>query len=303
MNVVFITFDFNISVFAEFFNYHIFSDFEQLTIEINIPVFILNIKQNIMNKIEFILGLDVSTSVIGMSVFKLDNDNLEIIISESLELKTKETNKLKGLESLLIKNNIFEEKLNQYVALIKMTYNNQITRVILEEPLFSSNNALTCGVLLKFNGIISGTVYKTVGVIAEYISSYDARMYAFPILCAVNAFNKKGEKRTLKELQKALKDGNLPLFGNFAFGISKKDVIFDLIIERYPNINVLLDKKGEIRKINYDASDSIACVLGKLNMDKCGGKKPKLKSYDIQSDKITYKTQWMDIIYEHVITL
>jgi Holliday junction resolvasome RuvABC endonuclease subunit len=256
-----------------------------------------------MNNPNFILGLDVSTSVIGMSVFKQDNDSLEIIISESLELKNKETNKLKGLEALLIKNNIFEDKLKQYVALINLTYNDKITRVILEEPLFSSNNALTCGILLKFNGIISSTIHKTIGVVAEYISSYDARMFAFPELCAINVFNKKGEKRTVKELTKSLKEGKLPLFGNFAFGISKKDVIFDLIIEQYPNINVLLDKKGEIRKINYDASDSIACVLGKLNMDKCNGEKPKLLSYDIQCDKILYKTKWLNNIYEHIIVI
>ena len=260
-------------------------------------------KKNIMVSAEFILGLDVSTSVIGMSVFKHDNGNLEIIISESLELKNKETKKLKSLEGLLIKSNIFEEKLKQYASLIKMTYNVEITRVILEEPLFSSNNALTCGVLLKFNGIISSTVYRTIGVVAEYISSYDARMYAFPILCAINVFNKKGEKRTVKELKKSLKEGKLPLFGNFAFGISKKDVIFDLIIEQYPNINVLLDKKGEIKKINYDASDSIACVLGKLNMDKCNDEKPKLISYDIKTDKVVYKTQWMENVYEHVIPI
>jgi len=252
---------------------------------------------------EFILGLDVSTSVIGMSIFKRCEDGLDIIISESLELKNKETNKLKGLEALLIKNTIFEKKLEQYVALIKITYNDRITKVVIEEPLFSSNNALTCGVLLKFNGIISATVYKTIGVVADYISSYDARMYAFPILCAVNVYNKKGEKRSKKELQKSLKDGKLPLFGNFAFGISKKDVIFDMIVEQYPNINILLDKKGEIKKSNYDASDSIVCILGKLNMDKCNNVKPKIISYDIQNDKILYKTQWMNNIYEHKIVI
>jgi Holliday junction resolvasome RuvABC endonuclease subunit len=255
-----------------------------------------------MNKTKFILGLDVSTSVIGMSIFKYDGNTPEVVISESLELKNKQINKMKGLEALLAKNLIFQTKLKEYVSLIQLAYNDKLSMVILEEPLFGSNNILTCGVLMKFNGIISSTVYNTIGVVAEYISSYDARAFAFPQLNEITAYNKKGEKRSLKEITKSLKDKKLVLFGGYPFGVAKKDIVFDLVIEKYPNINVLLDKQGEIRKINYDSSDSIACVLGKLNMDKYP-EKPKLIKYDIRETEIIYQTQWNNIIYEHKILL
>ena len=255
------------------------------------------------NNIEYILGLDISTSVIGMSLFKYENNSLDVILSESLVLNTKETKKYKGLVSLLVKSKIFEDKLMQYETIIQLTYKSNITKVIIEEPLLGSNNINTVGVLMRFSGIITHSVYNKLNIICDEILSYDARMFAFPSLCAVNVFNKKGERRTLKDLKKPLKDGTIPLFGDFPFGVAKKDIIFDLIIEKYPNINVLYDKKGDIKKINYDASDSICCVIGYIQKMKCNGEKPKLISYDIQPEKIQYQVQWMEEIYEHVINL
>jgi len=263
----------------------------------------INKHNKMENKIEYLLGLDISTSVIGMSLFKHENDILDVILSESLELNNKETKKLKGLESLLTKSKIFEEKLKQYETIIKMTYDNSITKVVIEQPLFGSNNINTVGTLMRFSGIITHVIYNTLNIICEEISSYDARMYAFPSLCAVNVYNKKGEKRNIKEIKKSLKDGTIPLFGEFPFGVAKKDVIFDMIIEKYPDINVLYDKKGEIKKINYDSSDSICCVIGYIQKIKCNSEKPKLISYEIQPDKVEYKTQWMETVYNHTIII
>jgi len=253
------------------------------------------------NKVEYILGLDISTSVIGMSLFKHENNVLDIVLSESLELKRKDINKLKGLEALLLKSKIFEDKLIQYNAIIQMTYKSVISRVIIETPLVASNNILTVGVLMRFSGIITSIVYNTLNVVPEEISSYDARCFGFPQLMEVTVYNKKGEKRDIKDIKRDLKNGKITLFGGFPFGIDKKNVIFDLLLERYPNINVLYNKSGELKRENFDSTDSMVCVFARLNVEKCG-EKPTLVSHEIFPDRIEYKTQWNNIIYDHTIT-
>ena len=253
-------------------------------------------------QVEYILGLDISTSVIGMSLFKHENDILDVILSESLELKRKDINKLKGLEALLLKSKMFEEKLKQYNTIAQLTYNSTIDRVVIETPLVASNNVLTVGVLMRFSGIITSVVYNMLNIIPEEISSYDARCFGFPQLMEVTVYNKKGEKRDIKEIKRDLKNGKLTLFGGFPFGVDKKNVIFDLLLERYPNINILYNKVGELKRENFDSTDSMVCVFARINMDKCD-EKPKLISQEMYEDRIEYKTQWNDTIYNHVITI
>jgi hypothetical protein len=50
--------------------------------------------------------------------------------------------------------------------------------VVIEEPLLQSNNVNTVATLLRFNGMISKSVFDTLGV-PDFISSYDARKYSF----------------------------------------------------------------------------------------------------------------------------
>jgi hypothetical protein len=48
--------------------------------------------------------------------------------------------------------------------------------VVIEEPLLQSNNVNTVATLLRFNGMISKSVFDTLGVVPDFISSYDARI-------------------------------------------------------------------------------------------------------------------------------
>jgi hypothetical protein len=43
---------------------------------------------------------------------------------------------------------------------------------------------------LRFNGMISKSVFDTLGVVPDFISSYDARKYSFPELMSVRKFKK-----------------------------------------------------------------------------------------------------------------
>jgi hypothetical protein len=64
-----------------------------------------------------------------------------------------------------------------------------ITTVVIEEPLLQSN-VNTVATLLRFNGMISKSVFDTLGVVPDFISSYDARKYSFPELMSVRKFKK-----------------------------------------------------------------------------------------------------------------
>ena len=220
-----------------------------------------------------ILGLDVSTETIGISLVVID-DNGTILPVEVTHLKMKIPGKYKGAEALFMKNDIFREKLEE----LHSKY--VIDSVVIEEPLVSSNNAITVSTLLKFNGIVSWSIYKVLGVIPEYISSFNARKFGMPQLMAIRKYNKKGEAYAYKKIHKAIIDNELVEFGAYPFDVAKKDIIWGYVSERFPNINWVLDGKGELKKENFDASDSLICILGWLNKRVYGDTEPEIVCCD-----------------------
>lgn len=94
-----------------------------------------------------ILGLDISTACIGVSIVKDNGDDKPEILY--LSHKTpKISRKIKGIEALFLRKQIFEE---EFIIDIASKYN--ITDVVIEEPLLSSNNVNTVATLLRFNAI------------------------------------------------------------------------------------------------------------------------------------------------------
>jgi hypothetical protein len=110
-----------------------------------------------------------------------------------------------------------------------------IKKVIIEEPLLRSNNVNTVGTLLRYNGMISRSVYDVLGLVPEYISSYDSRKYAFPELMAIRTHNKKGEPYPQKKIDKDIAENKTVLFGAY--------------------------------KENYDMTDAYACVRAVMQRD------------------------------------
>ena len=135
-----------------------------------------------------ILGLDISTACIGVCVVK-DNGGYKPEILHLSHKTPKISRKIKGIEALFLRKQIFED---EFIKEIAETYD--ITDVVIEEPLLSSNNVNTVATLLRFNGMISEAIYRITGVVPNFISSYDARMFSFPELVAVRKYNKKGEE-------------------------------------------------------------------------------------------------------------
>lgn len=246
---------------------------------------------------EIILGCDISTKTIGISVFLNDGtENGKIL--KMTHICPKISDKIKGIESLILKNKIFKEEV------IKEYKNYGITRAIVEAPLLRSQNINTVSTLLQFNGMICNTIYEELNIIPELISSYTAREYAFPEFMAIRKFNKKGQLYDFKHYETAIKKNQLVLFGQFPWDIDKKLLLFNKVNEKYPYIEWKINKNGELAQENFDSSDSLICILGQLNFDKYKNNEFKIFEYDLSNKNlISYKTQLNTEIYSKTIEI
>jgi RNase H-fold protein (predicted Holliday junction resolvase) len=204
------------------------------------------------NNTGMLLGLDVSTKTIGISLFDSNGKLLELT---HITPKIKPLPKTK-LEELFKKADAFERLLTRYIEL-------DIERVVIEEPLLNSNNVYTVATLLRFNGMISKVVSEVLNVIPDFISSYDARAYAFPELMAVRTHNKKGEPYSEKEMA----NKKPVLFGGYPWDIDKKMVIWEKVAELEPKIVWEYDRNGKLKKENFDMTDSFSCVRALMCKD------------------------------------
>lgn len=204
-----------------------------------------------------IIGLDVSTKTIGIALFEGDGKLLELTHITPV-IKPKPETKL---EELFKKVDAFERLITRYIEL-------DIERVIIEEPLLNSNNIYTVATLLKFNGMISKVVSEVLNVIPEFISSNDARRYAFPELVQKRTTKKDGTPLNQKQIEK-----NDPvLFGGYPFDVDKKQIIWDKVSELEPQIVWEYDKKGKLKKENYDMTDAYTVCLAVMNLEKTKNK-------------------------------
>ena len=194
--------------------------------------------KNIRKDSPKVLGLDVSTKTIGWSLFDIETGNLLELTHISPVPKPKVENKI---EELLLKGQIFREKLLSYKEL-------GIQYVVIEEPLLNSNNVYTVSTLMRFNTLICKEVYDVLGVVPEFISTYNSRKFAFPHLVQEND------------------KGKFVLFGGLPKDIDKKQVIWELVAKREPQITWQLTKNNTLKKENFDQTDAYSAALGYMKM-------------------------------------
>ena len=211
---------------------------------------------------EIYLGLDVSTACIGISIIVDDGSDYGKII-ELTHISPKVSSKIKGIEQLFLKKKIFEEFLIKYKDL-------GIDHVVIEEPLLRSNNVNTVSTLLRFNGMVSDCVYNILGIVPNYISSYDAREYSFPELMSIRKYGKDEKQYEYSKIHKEIKDCKLVLFGGYPWTIDKKTVIQGKVADVFPDIEWLYNKKEDLKKENFDACDAYVAVLGFMNKKRFG---------------------------------
>lgn len=189
-----------------------------------------------------ILGLDISTKTIGWALFDLTGKKLLELTHFSPKIKPQPEDKL---EELIKKADAFKKRIEEYKDF-------GIVKVIIEEPLLNSNNIYTVGTLLRYNTMICKIVYDTLGIVPTFISTYNARKFAFPDLVGDNGKNKN------------------VLFGGYPKDIDKKHVIWEHVNAVCPEVKWLYNKAGNLSKENYDMSDAATAVIGYINMIKQG---------------------------------
>ena len=187
-----------------------------------------------------VLGLDVSTKTIGWALFDIQSRELLELTHISPIPKPKEENKIK---ELLLKGEIFRTKLLEYKDM-------GITKVIIEEPLLNSNNVYTVQTLLRFNTLVKKEIYDVLGVVPDFISTYNSRKFAFPELTQLND------------------KGKYVLFGGLPKDIDKKMIIWDLIAKKEPQITWLYTRNNTLKKENFDQTDAYCCVIGHMKQEK-----------------------------------
>jgi len=187
-----------------------------------------------------VLGLDISTKTIGWALFDIKTKELLELTHISPVPKPKEEYKIK---ELLLKSDIFKTKLIQYKDL-------GITKVIIEEPLLNSNNVYTIQTLLRFNSFICKEIYDILGIVPDFISTYNSRKNAFPHLVQSND------------------KGKHVLFGGYPKDCDKKQIVWDLVAKKEPQIQWQYTKNNTLKKENFDQSDAYCCVLGYMKQEK-----------------------------------
>lgn len=187
-----------------------------------------------------VLGLDVSTKTTGVALFDIATRQLLELTHVSPLPKPKPESKI---EELILKSGIFRQKLMEYQDL-------GITTVVIEEPLLNSNNINTVGTLMRYNTLICKEVFDVLGIVPEFITTYNARKFAFPELVQQND------------------RGKFVLFGGCPKTIDKKEIIWEQVAKIEPQITWLYTRNNTLKKENYDMTDSYTCVLGYMRSKK-----------------------------------
>jgi hypothetical protein len=186
-----------------------------------------------------VLGLDISTKTIGWALFDIQTKELLELTHVSPRPKVdKDEDKLK---ELLLKSEIFSEKLKEYKNL-------GIVRVIIEEPLMNSNNVYTIQTLLRFNSFLFKEIYNILEIVPEFISTYNSRKFAFPELVQENDKKK------------------FVLFGGLPKDADKKMIVWDKVAKLEPQIKWQYTRNNTLKKENFDQTDAYTCVLGFMKL-------------------------------------
>lgn len=258
---------------------------------------------------KLILGLDISTACIGIAIIYDDGETLPQIELIS-HVSPKISKEIKGIEALILRKEIFEEnflkKMDEVLSGIECPLK-EITDVVIESPMVyasGGSNAETVAQLLQFNGILSDAVYRVLHIVPSYISSYDARMHSFPSLLSIRKYNKKGIVYPLSHIKKDIRDNHLILFGSYPFDCDKKLIMMNCVSELYPDIPWIYNKKGELKKENYDSCDALVCALAFSNNQRYGiDMDPKITSSTIEEtdEKTTIRytvSIWGKLFYD-----
>ena len=187
---------------------------------------------------KYILGLDVSTATVGISLFEENGKLLELNhISPIVK------------DDQFGKEEILWEKATLIVDFLTQNYlPENICEIIIEAPLISSKQFDTAALLNFFGGIVYGLLKAKYKCSINYITVDEARRYGLPELVG-------GKTKTLFGTFNGILDRKLVIE-------YRKMIVLSLVAQRYPSIIWLFNNNLMIDKKNLDRADSIVAVLG-----------------------------------------
>jgi hypothetical protein len=192
---------------------------------------------------EFYIGLDISTTNIGLALF---NEGGSLVELKHLKLKT-DSKTTPENDRYLIKGDEFYKFLTSYKDHIKETYQAEVKTIFVEEPLMMSNNQFTSALLQKFNGVCCYIIKSIFSLYPEMISVHESRT----LFCPEFVKHKTVKGKLIKTL-------------SFPKDIDKKEYIWKKVASMEKDIQWIYNKKGEIANENYDMSDAYCVGVAKL---------------------------------------
>jgi hypothetical protein len=186
---------------------------------------------------EIIVGFDISTTCIGVSEYTTKG----VLISLT-HIKLETGKDVEESDRQLFKADLFKNYISRYKT-------KNIVKIIIEDPLQSSDNVFTVNKLMRFNGICSYLVYQELGIKPHYITVRDVRAAVCPELLSVNS---KTQKFVL----------------SFPKGVDKKLYLFNKVAKWYPEIEWLYTRNNTLRKENFDMTDAAVLALAYLLQEK-----------------------------------
>lgn len=209
-----------------------------------------------------IMGLDISTSCVGISIFNEAGELLELTHANPQH----NYDILNQMEDLHYKATILKDFFVE-----KRWHVQKIKQIIIEEPLMGAKGTTHVAAMLnQFHGLVyaklRGLFNDNVKIF--YINEYDARLNAFPQL---SEYDKRNKKRILwRPIPRTINGKPIKEY--------RKMLIFLLVSQMYPEVTWNLNNNKTLNKKNYDRADSIATVLGFMQQNKLW----KAKDLDIE---------------------
>ena len=103
---------------------------------------------------------------------------------------------------------------------------------------------------MRYNTLITKEIYDVLGIVPDYISTYNSRKLGFPHLVQQND------------------KGKYVLFGGLPKDVDKKELIWKKVSDKEPQITWHYTKNNTLKKECYDMADSYTCVLGYMKEQK-----------------------------------
>lgn len=210
-----------------------------------------------------ILGLDISTSTIGIAIMGDDctlHELTHVKLKGASQIKDKLTGKSKvAFGSLYNKVGVFRDFLVN-----RIFKNHEIKEVIVEAPLTSAATPITAAMLQANSGLIYYMLREFFNEEQiKYISVDDARRYGFPELVQPNKKGERGKNGSLfTPLTTRLRKLRKELSVKIKTGECKKIAILYIISKKFSNIQWNINRSYNLQSSCFDQADAVAAILG-----------------------------------------